>query len=97
MRLGTLNAQLSPIAGSFETNHSAKLWWVVSPDNQRFAVRNLRLWCREHADLFAPDPWQRACDGLRNVQAWLVGNRKRQVSQWKGWTLERPAEYPEEE
>lgn len=97
LQLGTAAAQLSPVAGSFETNHFAKLWWVVGPNGERYAVRNLRLWCREHAELFAPDSWTRAYDGIQHVQSWLTGHRTRAITQWKGWALERPAEYPEEE
>lgn len=94
LRLGTPAAQDSPLAGPFETNQEAKLWWLISPSGDRYLIRNLHLWCREHEELFAPDTWQRASAGIRQIQAWLTGKRRRQVSQWKGWTLERPAEPP---
>jgi predicted nucleic acid-binding Zn ribbon protein len=94
---GTPAAQQSPIAGPFETNQEAKYWWVVNlATMHRYHVRNLRKFCRDNAHLFAPDPWERACAGLRQVQAWLVGSRQRQVSRWKEWTLERPAVHPDE-
>lgn len=84
---GTPAAKRSPIAGPFETNRNAKCWIVVAPEGTDYYVRNLRLWCEEHAALFAPRPWRNAYAGLRQVAAWLAGKRPRQVSQWRGWTL----------
>ena len=95
LRLGTPAAQLSPIAGPFETNQEAKFWWIVSPDGKHYHIRNLLKFCRDHPDLFAPEPWQNAYAGLRQIQAWLMRRKKRKVSQWKGWTLERAAVSPE--
>lgn len=93
--LGTPAARQSPIAGPFETNQEAKLWEVRDGNTGAvYHIRNLRKWCREHADLFDPDPWHLAYAGLRQVQASLIGRRKRPVSQWKGWTLARPAVMP---
>ncbi len=84
---------MSPVAGPFETNQEAKCWWVVRlSSGHRYQVRNLAKWCRDNAPLFAPDSWQSAYDGLRQVQAWLMGRTPRTVSRWKDWTLERPAE-----
>lgn len=96
LRQGTPAAQRSPIAGPFETNQEAKVWAVLSPRHEEYRVRNLKLWCREHAELFAPDNWERAYGGLRQVQAWLLGRKPRAVTQWKGWTLTEPAQYPAE-
>jgi hypothetical protein len=97
LRLGTPAAQDSPLAGSFETNQEAKIWWLRDPEGNRYTIRNLRLWCKDHADLFEADGgWERGCAGIRQIQAWLTGMRKRRVTQWKGWTLERPAEYPDD-
>lgn len=96
LKQGTPAAKQSPIAGPFETNQEAKLWWVVSPQGTHYHIRNLRKFCRDHPQLFAPDPWQNACAGLIQVQAWLQGKKERKVSQWKGWTLECPAVSPEE-
>jgi hypothetical protein len=94
LRQGTPAAQHSPRAGPFATNQEAKDWWVTSPVGHTYTIRNLRAWCREHPDLFAPDPWPNAYAGLRQVQAWLMGKTARMVSQWKGWTLARPAASP---
>jgi hypothetical protein len=96
LQLGTPAARQSPIAGPFETNQEAKFWWVVSSDGDQYHMRNLRNFCRTHPDLFAPDPWENAYAGLRQIQAWLMGKTARTVSQWKGWTLERAAVSPEE-
>ena len=58
LQLGTPAAQKSPLAGPFETNHEAKLWWVKNIETeQRYQVRNLRKFCRDHPEFFAPDPW----------------------------------------
>lgn len=95
LRLGTPAAKRGPIAGPFETNQEAKFWWIIRPGGDRYHIRNLRKFCRDHPELSAPDFWQNADDGLRQVQAWLTGKKKRKVSQWKGWTLERAAVSPE--
>jgi hypothetical protein len=87
LTIGTPAAKRSPIAGPFETNINAKHWTVIAPDGAEHHVRNLRLWCERHADLFAPHPWRNAYAGMRQVAAWLAGKRRRQVSQWRGWTL----------
>jgi hypothetical protein len=95
LRRGTPAAQESPIAGPFETNQEAKVWSLRSlATGERYDVRNLALWCREHEDLFWPDDWERAYAGLRQVQAWLMGHTRRKVSRWKDWTLDAPAEPP---
>lgn len=97
LKLGTPAAQLSPIAGPYPANQEAKIWWVRSLDTgARYRVRNLRDWCRDHPELFAPDSWHHAYRGLLAVQHWLTGGRTRQVSRWKGWTLDRPGVYPDE-
>lgn len=98
---GTPAAQQSPLAGPFETNQEAKIWWLRSLDTgeQIGPIRNLRKFCRDHPELWAPDPWRNAYAGLRIVQASLVGTRTgptgRPVSRWKGWTLVRPAVHPD--
>lgn len=87
LQKGDAAAKASPIAGAFETNQEAKIWTVITPEGRQFLLRNLRKWCRENAELFAPDDWQLAYAGLRQVQAWFVGKRKHPVTGWKGWTL----------
>lgn len=94
---GTPAALQSPIAGPFETNQEAKIWFLVDLlTGRRYEIRNLAKFCRDNAALFAPDPWRNAAGGLRQVQMWLMGHTPRTVSRWKNWTLERPAIYPDE-
>lgn len=88
---GTVAARLSPIAGPFEENQEAKTWWLVSPKGDIFTVRNLKKFIRENHDLF-DGTIEQAHAGLRQVQLSLMGKTKRSVSQWKGWSLVRPAE-----
>jgi len=61
LTIGTPAAKRSPIAGPFETNINAKHWTVIAPDGAEHHVRNLRLWCERHADLFAPSMAQCLC------------------------------------
>lgn len=94
LKLGTSAARLSPKAGPYSTNQEAKVWRLRRlADGQEWTVRNLRKFCRDHPELFAPAPWENAYVGLLQVQASLMGTRKsRNVSRYKGWTLTRPAE-----
>lgn len=89
LRLGAPAAVLSPLAGPFETNVLAKEWWIINLESgQRWpAVHNLAKWCRDHADLYAPDDWHLAYAGLRQVQAWLLGKSKVKHTRWKAWSL----------
>lgn len=87
LTLGTPAARISPRSGPYETNINAKTWIVISPTGEEYTVRNLRLWCDSNANLFAPHEPRKAIGGLRQVAAWLAGKRRRQVSQWRGWTL----------
>lgn len=97
LRQGTPAAQQSPLSGPFITNQEAKDWSILSPAGALYTVRNLRLWCRDHPELFAPDPWRHAYAGLIQVQAWLRGKTIRKVSQWKGWTLTQPSRHPRDQ
>lgn len=90
LSLGTLAAQLSPIAGPFETNQEAKKWWVVSPNGGIHEVTNLKKWCRDHSYLFEGRSWLNAYAGLRQVQRWLMNRTKTRAASWYGWTLNRP-------
>ncbi len=97
LTLGPLGTSLSPLTGAFETNIRAKEWWIVNLESGQHwpAVCNLGKWCRDHADLFAPDDWQHAYAGLRNVQNWLTGKSKVKRSCWKSWSLYREAKTPD--
>ncbi len=97
LRLGTPAAKLNLIADPFETNQEAKFWWIVSPDGKHYHIRNLLKFCRDHPDLFAPDPGQNAYAGLLQVQAWLMipfpkqsaatPAQRRRRSRWAGVTI----------
>ncbi|NDL68002.1 hypothetical protein [Anaerotalea alkaliphila] len=75
-----------PKTGSFETNIHAKSWTIKAPDGKVYKCRNLKLWCKEHADLFDGTPRQ-AWDGLAKIKYSAQGKRKNRAYQWKGWTL----------
>lgn len=93
---GTAAALRSPIAGPFETHHTAKVWRLLNLDTREvYVAQNLRKWCRDHADLFAPDPWQNAAAGLRQVQRWLNQTAPHKVTRWKNWTLTQAAAKPD--
>lgn len=97
LRKGDAAAKASLVSGSFETNQEAKIWEIISPEGDWYTMRNLRKWCKENPEMFFPDEWENAYAGLRQVQASLVGNRKRPARQWKGWTLaseNRPPMHP---
>lgn len=94
--LATFREQREAASGRRQTPRpTTKRWRLVNlTTGEVYAVHNLARFCREHADLFAPHPWQLARHGLYQVQAWLTGRRPQQVNSWRGWTLERPAEAP---
>lgn len=103
LRMGTAAAQKSPIAGRYVTNQEAKIWILVDPVGQEYVVRNLRLWAREHTELFGKPPGDRSSDqiaaGFRAIAQTLKGNRgapgKRSGSlTYKNWTLKGLPEEP---
>lgn len=85
--LGTAAARASRKSGPFESNINAKIWEVVSPTGDEYAIKNLRLWCLSNADLFLPFTGLAAYAGLRQVAASLRGKTPRPVGQWRGWRL----------
>lgn len=103
LRMGTAAAQQSPVAGRFETNQEAKIWILVDPSGQEYVVRNLRLWAREHTDLFGKPPGDRSADqitaGFRAIVQTMKGNRgapgkRRGAMTYKAWTLKSLPEEP---
>lgn len=103
LRMGTAAAQKSPIAGRFETNQEAKIWILVDPVGQEYVVRNLRLWAREHTELFGKPPGDRSADqiaaGFRAIVQTLKGNRgapgkPRGSMSYYGWTFKSLPEKP---
>lgn len=94
--LATFREQREAARGRRQTPiPSAKQWQLVNlTTGESYTVHNLARFCREHAALFAPHPWQLARHGLYQVQAWLTGRRMRPVTSWRGWSLEQPATGP---
>jgi hypothetical protein len=85
---GTPAAKLSPIAGSFETNHNAKYWVLVSPEGVEYKVRNLALWCKNNAYRFDRTPIQ-VDKGIRQIKRSMQGKTKRSVGSYLGWRLKQ--------
>lgn len=103
LQLGTAAAMRSPIAGRHETNQASKLWVLVTPSGEEIPVRNLRLWAREHTDLFGKPPGDRSADqiaaGFRAIAATLSGKRPpgsrgRPAYTYFGWSLKGPPDTP---
>lgn len=103
LKLGVAAAKKSPIAGRFETNQEAKIWTLIDPSGQEHVVRNLRLWAREHTELFGKQPGDRSADqitaGFHAIVQTLKGNRgapgkHRGATTYKGWTLKGLPENP---
>lgn len=88
LKRGTPAARENWKSGPFEMNLNAKEWVVISPCGRRYECRNLRLWCERNARMFEPHHWRNAYAGLRQVSAWMRGKTRRQVSTWRGWSLE---------
>jgi len=91
LKRGAEVTKILPHTGAFETNKEAKVWLLLSPDNIEYKVRNLALFCRENPQLWDGTSTN-AYAGLRQIQAWLCGKRKRKVSTYKGWQLLEIAE-----
>jgi len=105
LKLGVLAVKRSPIAGRFETNQEAKIWILVDPSGREYVVRNLRLWAREHTDLFDKPPGDKSADqiagGFSAIAQTLAGNRgapgKRSGAMtYYGWRLKDLPEKPPE-
>lgn len=64
----------------------AKEWVLKAPSGEVFHCRNLKQWLREHADMLDGTVNQ-AWSGIASIKASALGNRKKKVSQWKGWRL----------
>lgn len=99
LKLGTLAAQKSPIAGRFETNQEAKVWVLVAPDGEEITVRNLRLWARKNTHLFDKPPGDRSAiqiaAGFQAIASTIRGVRKTPAMYYFGWTLKGPPKTPE--
>lgn len=80
-------AQLSPIAGPYETNRNAKIWRLVSPEGERYVARNLALFFRAHEEMIPGNTPGQAAVGIRQIAQSMRGKRPT-VTTWRGWTLE---------
>lgn len=100
LKLGTAAAQLSPIAGRFETNQEAKVWILVDPTGREIRVRNLLLWAREHTELFGKPPGdhsaQQIASGFYQISMVLRGMRNSSTVTYFGWTLKVPPAIPDD-
>lgn len=80
----------SPISGPFVTHHTAKDWFFIDPTSQLFHIRNLKLFIREHADLFTEYelslfPNGKAQRAYKGLQGLSPSNRKRINNVWHEW------------
>ena len=79
-------AQKSPNSGRFETNINAKTWRLISPEGKIYICRNLKLWVRNHCELFGmentEDNAHRIASGLRQAK------RGKIAVTYKGWRAE---------
>ena len=87
----------SPISGPFATHHSALDWFLISPNQETFHIRNLHLFIRNHPDLFTehelgftPSGNQRAYSGLTHLAPSV--SRRIVTNMWHEWRW-----WPEEE
>lgn len=103
LQLGTAAAQMSPIAGRFETNREAKIWILIDPSGNEITVRNLKLWARDHADLFGKPLGDKSANqiaaGFCAIAQTLRGKRGSPgkpsgAMTYFGWTLKCPPESP---
>lgn len=63
---GTPAAMVSPKAGRFETNSSAKDWTILSPDGKIYNFVNLRNWIRQNLDKFGNHLSERDVDRINS-------------------------------
>lgn len=87
---GVESAQNSPKSGRFETNINAKEWELIAPDGTVHKCINLRLWARNHTELFdfphGDDSARKIAHGFENIAQTYYGNRTG-VYTYKGWSL----------
>lgn len=87
---GVESAKKSPKSGRFESNVNAKVWTLIAPNGREFNCTNLRLWAREHTDLFGFEPGDHSANkiahGFHNISQTYHGTRTG-VHTYKGWSL----------
>lgn len=104
LRLGTEAAKRSPAAGRFETNHTAKVWTLIDPDGGEHVVRNLRLWARDHTELFDKPCTDKSAVQITSGFAAIAQTLKRArgvkgkpngATTYFGWRLKKLPEIPD--
>lgn len=91
LKRGTPAAIVSPLAGPFETHHSAKRWTLKSPEGLLYETTNLTLFIRDHPDWF-PNP-KSAQTALCSAASCMAeettppSRKGREISQYKGWQV----------
>ena len=100
LKLGSPAAQRSPAAGRFETNQEAKVWTLIDPSGNEIVVRNLRMWARDHTDLFGKPPGDHSANqisaGFAQIVQTMLGKRKTPAMSYFGWTLKCLPQVPEQ-
>ena len=93
---GTEAAKKSPKAGRFETNVSAKIWKLTSPEGKIYICRNLKLWARGNCALFdCADTEQnvnKIAAGLKHAKRGGEGKKTARCCTYKGWRAEEGSE-----
>lgn len=85
-------AVVSPLAGRFESNASAKQWHLIDPNGRDYYIKNLLLWARENCELFGFTPSDenaaKVAAGFRTVKYCLKKNSPNaRAKNYKGWTV----------
>jgi len=91
LKKGTPASQISPLAGPFDTNVTAKYWKIQAPSGEVFEFNNLLKWCRENADLFDkeignPRDAHAIASAFRAIKQTRQGKPRRAYT-YQGWTL----------
>jgi len=91
LKKGTPASQISPLAGPFDTNVTAKYWKIQAPSGEVFEFNNLLKWCRENADLFGkeignPQDAHAIASAFRAIKQTRQGKPRRAYA-YQEWTL----------
>ena len=89
LKKGTKAAMNSEKAGRTESNSSAKMWMIVSPDGKSYTVTNLSNWIRNNIHFFDCEPTDknvtRIAHGFYTIKKNIKTNQRGQT--YKGWTI----------
>lgn len=91
LKKGTPAAQVSPLAGRFETNVNAKYWVIESPMGDVYEIDNLTLWARKHTELFGKLPCEHSVGqivhGFYTAKRAILGKPKQHTPTYMGWQI----------